>query len=86
MAKRVIPKERLLALKLEEGLGWEQICPFLGLPVPDTEYPRVRNEPETFQRAISGYLWRRARVAAFRLGALALPISVIAGYLWWALF
>jgi hypothetical protein len=35
--KRVIPKERLLVY--EAGQGWEPICAFLGVPVPDEPFP-----------------------------------------------
>ena len=39
--KRVIPAERMLIVKIEDGLGWEQICLFLGKDIPKgVEYPR----------------------------------------------
>ncbi|OAL17485.1 hypothetical protein AYO22_11617 [Fonsecaea multimorphosa] len=39
--KRLIPPDRILVVKIENGLGWEQICPFLGKQVPKgVEYPR----------------------------------------------
>jgi len=34
-----IPAERLLVYEL--GSGWEPLCAFLGLPVPDVPYPQV---------------------------------------------
>lgn len=33
--------DRLLILDLNRGDGFEQLCPFLGLPVPDVAYPHV---------------------------------------------
>jgi len=36
---KAIPPERLLVYEL--GSGWEPLCAFLGLPVPDVPYPRV---------------------------------------------
>jgi hypothetical protein len=30
----------LLVLDIAAGDGWEQLCPFLGLPVPDAAFPR----------------------------------------------
>lgn len=34
-----IPPKRLLVMQL--GDGWEPLCAFLGVPVPDVPYPRV---------------------------------------------
>lgn len=42
--RRAIPAERLLVY--ESGQGWEPICKFLGLAVPDSEYPRVNSTEE----------------------------------------
>jgi hypothetical protein len=40
--KRVIPPERILVVKLEDGLGWEKICTYLGKEVPkDVPFPRA---------------------------------------------
>lgn len=41
-----IPADRLLVYEL--GSGWEPLCNFLGVPVPDDEYPHV-NSSEDFQ-------------------------------------
>lgn len=49
--ERTIPKERLLVY--EAGEGWDRLCSFLGVPVPDTPFPHT-NTSEEF----------RARVAA----------------------
>ena len=40
------PKERLLVF--EASQGWEPLCAFLGVPVPETSYPR-ENSREDFQ-------------------------------------
>ncbi|GAA4962252.1 sulfotransferase family protein [Nonomuraea thailandensis] len=45
--RAVIPAERLLVL--EPGDGWEPLCAFLGVAVPDVPYPRV-NERAAFRR------------------------------------
>jgi hypothetical protein len=37
--RRTIPAERLLTY--ESGQGWEPLCGFLGIPVPETPYPKV---------------------------------------------
>ncbi len=36
--KRTVPKERLLVFQAKQG--WKPLCEFLGLPVPDGEFPR----------------------------------------------
>jgi hypothetical protein len=52
-----LPAERLLVIS--PGAGWEPLCDFLGVPVPDEPYPHL-NDPEKF--------WARvqARVAESR--------------------
>lgn len=42
-----IPADRLLTYRT--GSGWEPLCEFLGVPVPDVPYP-TGNTPEEFRR------------------------------------
>jgi len=49
--ERTIPKERLLVY--EAGEGWDRLCSFLGVPVPETPFPHTNTSKEF-----------RARVAA----------------------
>lgn len=37
--RRAVPPERLLVY--ESGEGWRTLCAFLGVPVPETPYPKV---------------------------------------------
>ncbi len=46
--KAAIPADRLLVYEVREG--WEPLCAFLGVPVPDEPFPR-ENDREAFQRA-----------------------------------
>ena len=39
--KRAIPEERLLVYDIKEG--WEPLCAFLGVPVPDAPFPRLND-------------------------------------------
>jgi len=39
-----IPPERLLVFKVQEG--WEPLCDFLDLPVPDIPFPHVNTKDE----------------------------------------
>jgi hypothetical protein len=41
---RTIPPERLLVY--EAGQGWEPLCKFLGVDVPDTPYPSENSRAE----------------------------------------
>lgn len=71
-----------MLIKLEEGLGWEQICPFLDLQIPDEKYPRG-NEPEKFQKLLEDHLKPRVQRAALKVGALAVTALGIIGYAGW---
>jgi hypothetical protein len=37
--RRLVPPTQLLVF--ESGEGWEKLCPFLGVPIPATPYPKV---------------------------------------------
>jgi hypothetical protein len=43
-----VPAERLLVYA--PGDGWEPLCRFLGVPVPDSPYPRVNSREEMTER------------------------------------
>jgi len=45
-----VPKEQLLVFNVAEG--WEPLCKFLGVPVPETPYPR-ENTTEQFQARVA---------------------------------
>ncbi len=40
--KRTVPPERLLVFDVKEG--WEPLCKFLDVPVPDEPFPRVNDK------------------------------------------
>lgn len=42
--RAAIPEDRLLVFNVAEG--WEPLCDFLGLPVPETPFPRANNRQE----------------------------------------
>lgn len=45
--KAAIPADRLLVHTAKDG--WEPLCDFLGVPVPDTPYPRTNSKEEFFE-------------------------------------
>ena len=53
--RRVVPAGRLLEFEVKQG--WAPLCDFLGVPVPDTEFPRL-NDTATFQARLSGVMDR----------------------------
>jgi hypothetical protein len=46
--RRSVPSERLLVY--EPGEGWEPLCDFLNIPVPDTPYPKVNTTGDFVSR------------------------------------
>jgi hypothetical protein len=49
--RRTVPADRLL--EYESGQGWEPLCRFLDVPVPDEEYPRLNDTAEFTQRVLA---------------------------------
>ena len=45
--QRTVPNDNLLLFNVKEG--WKPLCEFLGVPVPDKEFPKV-NSTEFFQK------------------------------------
>jgi Sulfotransferase domain len=52
--ERAVPPERLLVWSVAEG--WEPLCEFLQLPVPQAPFPRVNDRTEFLNRVIDGSL------------------------------
>ncbi|WP_273184117.1 sulfotransferase family protein [Hyphomonas adhaerens] len=45
--KAAIPADRLLVHSAKDG--WDPLCAFLGMPVPEGDYPRTNSKEEFFQ-------------------------------------
>ena len=52
--KAAVPPERLLVWSVTEG--WEPLCEFLQVPVPDAPFPHVNDSKEFADRVIDGSL------------------------------
>jgi Sulfotransferase domain len=52
--KRVVPAERLLVWEVSEG--WEPLCEFLDVPVPDQSLPHANDRATFLDRVIGGAL------------------------------
>ncbi|RYP56243.1 hypothetical protein DL771_012030 [Monosporascus sp. 5C6A] len=74
--KRLVPPEQLKVITLEDGLGWEQICPYLGVPVPKgLDWPG-RNVPEEFAAITAPLIKGGVRRAITSMTAIAVGIAV----------
>jgi len=65
--KAAVPPERLLVW--EVGEGWEPLCAFLDVPVPDSPLPHANDRGEFVERVIGGAIdtlnaWREAAAPA----------------------
>ena len=63
--KRVVPADRLLLFSVKEG--WEPLCQFLDVPMPDTPFPHVNDREKMLKRFRTVRLvtrWGPAAVAA----------------------
>lgn len=71
LVRRVVPKERLLEYRV--GEGWDKLCSFLEVPVPDHPFPHT-NEQKTFGERIDVMIGLALKRVAMRvlplLGAL----------------
>jgi hypothetical protein len=66
--KRTIPAERLLVYAPSEG--WEPLCRFLGVPVPDEPMPRMNERQEMIS------MGRKMTAAAWVLLPVSAPVAL----------
>jgi hypothetical protein len=77
--KRMVPKERLLVMDLKEG--WEPLCNFLGVSIPNEPLPRV-NDSAAAERVAKAIF---ARLLVIWLGILsATSLFLFAVWSLWA--
>ncbi|KAF7560192.1 hypothetical protein G7046_g3953 [Stylonectria norvegica] len=81
-AREMVPKDQLLEVKLEDGLGFAQICPFLGKDVPEEPYPRT-NAREEFQELYSSVIGPHIKRAIARLITTSIFVPSIAIGAWY---
>ena len=53
--KQNVPEDRLLVWSVQEG--WDRLCDFLEVPVPDTPFPHLNEKQEFEERLIDGSLF-----------------------------
>ncbi|MGE0387191.1 MAG: sulfotransferase family protein [Gammaproteobacteria bacterium] len=69
--KAAVPPERLLVYSVDQG--WEPLCAFLGLPVPEAPFPNV-NDRAQVKQAIAGM----TRGAYVIIGVLGAAVAALA--------
>ena len=62
--------DALLVMRLEDGDGWDKLCPFLGVPVPDAPFAHTNSSGQR------GSLMNRVRRRLRRMG---LPVGELGG-------
>ncbi|KAI1498634.1 hypothetical protein F5X99DRAFT_392935 [Biscogniauxia marginata] len=78
--KELVPAEKLHVVRLEDGLGWEQLCPVLGEDVPDQKWP-TRHSADEFKVIMGAPLVTGARGAMVKLTTLSVAILGVGAYL-----
>lgn len=73
--KAIVPPENLLLWGPQDG--WEPICKFLGVPVPEVPLPYI-NETASFKELLSGIFHRDLKDVATMMAMKALKLSVVA--------
>ncbi|MGH9435537.1 MAG: sulfotransferase family protein, partial [Terriglobia bacterium] len=68
--KAAVPPERLLVFSADQG--WKPLCDFLGVPVPDEEFPNV-NDRKELQKTVRDM----TRGAYVILGAAAVALAAL---------
>ncbi|GKT45185.1 uncharacterized protein ColSpa_05366 [Colletotrichum spaethianum] len=79
--KEMIPPEKLLVIQLEDGLGWEKICSFLGHEVPDVPFPRV-NEAAEFQTMVMEDMLASWKRTALKAASVLVPLVGASVWFW----
>lgn len=69
-------------VRLEDGLGWEQICPFMGIDIPHTPYPRG-NIPGEFHKKALAHFYTHWWNGIKSLALVAVPAAAAAAA-WYA--
>lgn len=72
-----VPADRLLVFSVDQG--WEPLCKFLGVPVPDTPFPNV-NDRDAIKKVIAN-INKGAYVILGMLAALVASAIIAAWYL-----
>ncbi|KZT50496.1 hypothetical protein CALCODRAFT_184342 [Calocera cornea HHB12733] len=67
--RRIVPDDQLLVFNVKEG--WEPLCAFLDVPVPDVPFPRTNDTKEMRRNIRNAMLLGRAAWAGIGLAVVA---------------
>ncbi|OJD34205.1 nad dependent epimerase [Diplodia corticola] len=81
--KATIPPEQLLYLRLEDGITWEKICPFLGLPIPDKPMPDGAKNGPIFFHQIAQDFFNRAILGMVKRWLVYSSVPMVAAGAWY---
>lgn len=70
MVKRVIPNDRLLHMRLEDGLDWPKLCQFLDKPIPEVSFPQANSTKDYLAVVTDGIVAAWIREAQIRAAAI----------------
>mmetsp|Transcript_72620 Transcript_72620/g.121147 ORF Transcript_72620/g.121147 Transcript_72620/m.121147 type:complete len:251 (-) Transcript_72620:189-941(-) len=73
--KATVPPDRLLVFEVSDG--WEPLCKFLGVPVPEVPYPQVNDTAEMKRRIIRRW-WICAAANAAIVGVITVGAKIVA--------
>lgn len=81
LMKKLVPEERLLVYRV--GEGWEPLCEFLGVKVPDVSFPHV-NKTGQFLDGRRVRWWHAFNCMVARVvPAIAIASAGVAAAWWW---
>jgi hypothetical protein len=80
MVRREVPEQQLLEFQHDDG--WQPLCEFLGVPVPDVPFPKTNMRGE-FTEMRNVLLRRLAVRAVVRIGLCLFGLGAVGGLLWW---
>lgn len=77
--RNATPKDRLLEWEITQG--WEPLCKFLNLPVPDEPFPRA-NDSDNFVKIHAGMWYFGVGKMVLKISAVAVPVVAV-GLAYW---
>lgn len=79
----MVPPEQLLCIKLEDGLDWDAICPFLEVPTPDVPWPKNHTADE-FSKRVARSMAPHTKDAFQKMAICgAVAAGAVAIGVWW---
>lgn len=78
--KEIVPPERLLVLSNHEN-GWEPICSFLGVPVPNVPFPHANKRGSAFHRVYFFVSSMLAKHTGSSIGIISMVFILLVGLL-----